>query len=87
MMSHLCNHCVCEFMILARTWFTFGLPSKTGCDNLVVVGGYKYHPIHPVQWHLSDPSNLSMHSHSIGDHILAPRGPQVRGGTRRDPPG
>jgi hypothetical protein len=20
-------------MILARTWFAFGLPSKTGCDN------------------------------------------------------
>jgi hypothetical protein len=30
----LCNHCVREFLILARTWFTFGLPSKTGCDNL-----------------------------------------------------
>jgi hypothetical protein len=28
----LCNHCVCEFLILARTWFTFGLPTKTGCD-------------------------------------------------------
>jgi hypothetical protein len=30
MMSHLCNWCVCEFLILARTWFTFGLPSKPG---------------------------------------------------------
>jgi hypothetical protein len=29
----LCNRCVCEFLILARTWFAFGLPSKTGCDN------------------------------------------------------
>jgi hypothetical protein len=29
----LCNRCVREFLILARTWFTFGLPSKTGCDN------------------------------------------------------
>jgi hypothetical protein len=28
----LCNHCVREFLILARTWFTFGLPSKTRCD-------------------------------------------------------
>ena len=28
----LCNHCVHEFLILARTWFAFGLPSKTGCD-------------------------------------------------------
>jgi hypothetical protein len=28
----LCNHCVREFLILARTRFTFGLPSKTRCD-------------------------------------------------------
>ena len=33
MMSHLCNHYVREFLILARTWFAFGLPSKTGCDS------------------------------------------------------
>jgi hypothetical protein len=36
MMSMLCNCCVCELLILARTWFAFGLPSKTGCDNPVV---------------------------------------------------
>jgi hypothetical protein len=29
----LCNHCVREFLILARTWFAFGLPSKTECDS------------------------------------------------------
>jgi hypothetical protein len=34
-MSHLCNRCVREFLILARTWFAFGLPSKTGCDSHV----------------------------------------------------
>jgi hypothetical protein len=28
----LCNRCVREFLILARTWFVFGLPSKTGYD-------------------------------------------------------
>jgi hypothetical protein len=28
----LCNWCVRELLILARTWFAFGLPSKTGCD-------------------------------------------------------
>jgi hypothetical protein len=28
----LCNCCVHELLILARTWFTFGLLSKTGCD-------------------------------------------------------
>jgi hypothetical protein len=33
----LCNRCVREFLILAHTWFTFGLPSKTGCD----IGGFK----------------------------------------------
>jgi hypothetical protein len=35
MMSHLCNRCVRELLILARTWFAFGLPSKTGCDTYV----------------------------------------------------
>jgi hypothetical protein len=35
-MSHLCNRCVREFLILARTWFAFGLPSKTGCDMPVM---------------------------------------------------
>jgi hypothetical protein len=29
----LCNCYVCELLILVRTWFAFGLPSKTGCDN------------------------------------------------------
>jgi hypothetical protein len=33
MMSHLCNRCVREFLILSHTWFAFGLPSKTGCDT------------------------------------------------------
>jgi hypothetical protein len=37
------NRCVREFMILACTWFAFGLPSKTGCDisgikSLLTVG-------------------------------------------------
>jgi hypothetical protein len=30
MMSHLCNRRVRELLILARTWFAFGLPSKPG---------------------------------------------------------
>jgi hypothetical protein len=37
MMSMLCNCRVRELLILARTWFAFGLPSKTGCD----IGGIK----------------------------------------------
>jgi hypothetical protein len=28
----LCNRCVREFLIMTRTWFTLGLPSRTGCD-------------------------------------------------------
>jgi hypothetical protein len=32
MMSHLCNRRLREFLILARTWFASGLPSKTRCD-------------------------------------------------------
>jgi hypothetical protein len=30
----LCNSCVCELLILVRTWFAFGLPSRTGCDSI-----------------------------------------------------
>jgi hypothetical protein len=30
MMSHLCNRCVRELLVLTRTWFAFGLPSKQG---------------------------------------------------------
>jgi hypothetical protein len=37
MMSMLCNYCVRELLILARTWFAFGLPSKTGCDRLIAL--------------------------------------------------
>jgi hypothetical protein len=29
----ICNRCGREFLILVRTWFAFGLPSKTGCDT------------------------------------------------------
>jgi hypothetical protein len=32
--DQLCNCCVRELLILARTWFAFGLPSKTGCDTV-----------------------------------------------------
>jgi hypothetical protein len=38
MMSMLCNCCVRELLILARTWFAFGLPSKTGCDSCSAAG-------------------------------------------------
>jgi hypothetical protein len=32
-MSQLCNGCVRELLVLARTWFAFGLPSKPGVTN------------------------------------------------------
>jgi hypothetical protein len=32
-MSHLCNRCIREFLILARTWFAFDLSFKTGYDS------------------------------------------------------
>jgi hypothetical protein len=37
------NYVIAEFLNLTRTWFTFGLPSKTGCDisgikALLIVG-------------------------------------------------
>jgi hypothetical protein len=38
MMSMLCNCCVRELLILARAWFAFGLPSKTGCDSFLERG-------------------------------------------------
>jgi hypothetical protein len=34
----LCNCYVHEFLILACTWFAFGLPSRTGCDNIRSIG-------------------------------------------------
>jgi hypothetical protein len=39
----LCNRFVREFLILARTWFAFGLPSKIVCEisgikALLIVG-------------------------------------------------
>jgi hypothetical protein len=34
-MSHLCNRRVRELLILARTWFAFGLPSKPGVTDKV----------------------------------------------------
>jgi hypothetical protein len=40
MMSMLCNCCVRELLILARTWFAFGLPSKTGCDSRLALEGF-----------------------------------------------
>jgi hypothetical protein len=40
----LCNCCVRELLILARTWFAFGLPFKTGCDRgQVLLEGKKLH--------------------------------------------
>jgi hypothetical protein len=37
----LCNRCVREFLILAHTWFVFGMPSKTRCDIVESIVGTK----------------------------------------------
>jgi hypothetical protein len=37
MMSSYVTVVYVKLLILARTWFAFGLPSKTGCD----IGGIK----------------------------------------------
>jgi hypothetical protein len=54
-MSMLCNCCVRELLILARTCFAFGLPSKTGCDILTKrcfqkVCDEGYSPSSPCEW-------------------------------------
>jgi hypothetical protein len=43
MMSHLCNRCVRELLILTRTWFAFGLPSKPGVTaiHLISISTFK----------------------------------------------
>jgi hypothetical protein len=46
MMSMLCNCCVRELLILARTWFAFGLPSKTVCDSSHLFS------LHPSIWEI-----------------------------------
>jgi hypothetical protein len=35
-MTHLCNRCVREFLLLARTWFAFGSPSKPGVTPWII---------------------------------------------------
>jgi hypothetical protein len=49
MMSHLCNRCVRELLILARTWFAFGLPSKPGVTVVErAEEGHAYPVQHPI---------------------------------------
>jgi hypothetical protein len=50
MMSSLCNCCVRELLILARTWFAFGLPSKSGVTpakllTILLISRTKYYVI------------------------------------------
>jgi hypothetical protein len=46
MMSHLCNRYVREFLILACTWFAFGLPSKPGVTRFCLVESVKKMQLH-----------------------------------------
>jgi hypothetical protein len=65
MMSHLCNRCVRELLILARTWFAFCLPSKTGCDRGVIVS-----PVGEDNPRLSSRVNLAAVLNTELDHAL-----------------
>jgi hypothetical protein len=46
----LCNCCVRELLILARTWFAFGLPSKTGCDTILALNASAIRSIGVAIW-------------------------------------
>jgi hypothetical protein len=72
----LCNRCVREFLILARTCFTFGLPSKTRCDRSPCQGLGQ-----PWQWSCPNPKQLRRESHRLTPR-LGPRSPAL---ARRQP--
>jgi hypothetical protein len=59
MMSLLCNRCVRELLILARTWFAFGLPSKSGVTAIPWPPSYKP-PQLPMYYGHSDPKQFLM---------------------------
>jgi hypothetical protein len=70
MMSHLCNHYVREFLILTRTWFAFGLPSKPGVTMSIDLYKNGYMPSYEV-WvhHGADPplrTVSKVQSHELG---------------------
>jgi hypothetical protein len=73
MMSHLCNRCVREFLILARTWFAFDLPSKTGCD--IKFSRHTHASLRSRTWTLLITPSSSLLSHfAVGPthHATAP---------------
>jgi hypothetical protein len=74
MMSMLCNCCVRELLILARTWFIFGLPSKTGCDRppLQTTVGLSSSPLRPVTLVFTSPV-----IDSVSTQLLVPLAPSV----------
>jgi hypothetical protein len=77
MMCMLCN---CrELLILARTWFAFGLPSKTGCDrrvpwthqtrDLLSVRGSETNLISPLSISRSSQQNLQASTHKRQSNV------------------
>jgi hypothetical protein len=62
MMSMLCNCCVRELLILARTWFAFGLSSKTGCDKWAgrALTGEARHRARDVQRRIVDDARAAL---------------------------
>jgi hypothetical protein len=77
MISMLCNCYVRELLILARTWFAFGLPSKTGCDTVPAIGPapHKYAQYVAVVWGRFPASIASC---ALVTELLA-RGPDLSG--------
>jgi hypothetical protein len=55
----LCNRYVRKFLILARTWFAFGLPSKTRCDRQGRLRGIIYGKMQGiVEWNECQTSRM-----------------------------
>jgi hypothetical protein len=67
-MSILCNFCVRELLILARTWFAFGLPSKTGCDRWGAILGSLLAPLADALRELDDLAALRGVVATVGVH-------------------
>jgi hypothetical protein len=74
-MSHLCNRRVREFLILARTWFAFGLPSKTGCDTCGGEGRAGLWPPCRPQLQGCSSSVLGRRVHRVGSRLCVGSGP------------
>jgi hypothetical protein len=56
MMSGYINCCVRELLILVRTWFAFGLSSKTGCETMSMLADFAPRDLHVTASALCGPN-------------------------------